>query len=210
RSHRELAPGSARADPELDSSSPRQAHTPRPQDVRPAATLRARPRRVPSRASLPRAPQSSASRRLSILRAHAREPRPSEPSTVVLPSSPAPSKAPTPDVARCSALHLISHSCMSKQRPARRRTINIRPQPLCAGSGFKTIRNPEFPAMSRPGANGRAREWGDGGVHVHVRTWPGTGAGAGTLKGTGAGAGAGTFTGTGTEPPRTPPPAVYP
>src|SRR5690606_13399088 len=62
--------------------------------------------------------------------------RPSEPSTVVLPSSPAPSKAPTPDVARCSALHLISHSCMSKQRPARRRTINIRPQPLCAGSGF--------------------------------------------------------------------------
>src|SRR5690606_37033288 len=66
RSHRELAPGSARADPELDSSSPRQAHTPRPQDVRPAATLRARPRRVPSRASLHRAPQSSASRRLSI------------------------------------------------------------------------------------------------------------------------------------------------
>src|SRR5690606_1816310 len=60
RSHRELAPGSARADPELDSSSPRQAHTPRPQDVRPAATLRARPRRVPSRASLHRAPQSSA------------------------------------------------------------------------------------------------------------------------------------------------------
>src|SRR5690606_38314824 len=90
----------------------------------------------PSRTSLHRAPQSSASRRLSILRAHVREPRPSEPSTVVLPSSPAPSKAPTPDVARCSALHLISHSCVSKQRPARRRTINSRPQPLCAGSGF--------------------------------------------------------------------------
>src|SRR5690606_13052537 len=61
-------------------------------------------------------------------------------STVVLPSSPASSKAPTPDVARCSALHLISHSCVSKQRPARRRTINIRPQPLCAGSGFTGAR----------------------------------------------------------------------
>src|SRR5690606_29007157 len=108
---------------------------------------RARPRRVPSRASLHRAPQSSASRRLSILRAHAREPRPSEPSTVVLPSSPAPSKAPTPDVARCSALHLISHSCMSKQRPARRRTINTRPQPLCAGSGLNRCLRAKLSAM---------------------------------------------------------------
>src|SRR5690606_1418106 len=87
-----------------------------------------------------RTPQVTSTRRIGIMLSHAREPRPSEPSTVVRPSSPAPSKAPTPDVARCSALHLISHSCMSKQRPARRRTINIRPQPLCAGSGFMARR----------------------------------------------------------------------
>src|SRR5690606_6784601 len=136
RSDRELAPRSARADQELDLPPERQAHTPRPQDVRPAATLRARPRRVPPRTSLHRAPQSSAAQSLSISRAHAREPRPSEPSTVVLPSSPASSKVPTPDVARCSALLLIRHSSVSKQRPARRRTIKIRPQPLCAGSGL--------------------------------------------------------------------------
>src|SRR5690606_36614843 len=109
---------------------------PRPQDVRPAATLRARPRRVPPRTSLHRAPQSSAAQSLSISRAHAREPRPSEPSTVVLPSSPASSRVPTTDVARSSALLLIRHSSVSKQRPASRRTIKIRPQPLCAGSGF--------------------------------------------------------------------------
>src|SRR5690606_3654330 len=137
RSDRELAPGSARAAQELDLPPERQAHTPRPQDVRPAATLRARPRRVPPRTSLHRAPQSSAAQSLSISRAHAREPRPSEPSTVVLPSSPASSKVPTPDVARCAALLLIRHSSVSKQRPARRRTIKIRPQPLCAGSGFR-------------------------------------------------------------------------
>src|SRR5690606_9431958 len=113
-----------------------------------SATLRAGPRRTPSRTPLHRAPQSSAAQSLSILRAHAREPRPSEPSTVVLPSSPAPSKAPTPDVARCSALHLISNSCVSKQRPARRRTINIRPQPLCAGSGINVADGPDVLAVN--------------------------------------------------------------
>ncbi len=113
RSHRALASGSARANQELDLPPLRQAHTPRPQDVRPAATLRAPPRRTPSRTPLHRAPHGPAARRRSISRAHAVEPRPSEQSTVVLLSSPASSKAPARRAARCSAPLLIRHSRIS-------------------------------------------------------------------------------------------------
>src|SRR5690606_26085352 len=56
--------------------------------------------------------------------------------TVVLLSSPASSKAPGRRVARCSVPLLIINSCMSKQRSAGHRTVNIRPQALRAGSGF--------------------------------------------------------------------------
>src|SRR5690606_35588585 len=137
RSHRELAPGSARAAEELDSSSPRQAHTPRPQDVCPAATLRAPPRRVPARAPLHRRPQGSAPRHLSRAAPRCKRAETEQAATVVLLSSPASSKAPGRRVARCSVPLLIINSCMSKQRSAGHRTVNIRPQALRAGSGMK-------------------------------------------------------------------------
>src|SRR5690606_31110298 len=135
RSFRELAPGSARAAEELDLSPPRQAHAPRPQDVCPAATLGAPPRRVPARAPLHRRPQGSAPRHLSRAAPRCKRAETEQAATVVLLSSPASSKAPGRRVARCSAPLLIINSGMSKQRSAGHRTVNIRPQALRAGSG---------------------------------------------------------------------------